>query len=132
MNEHCKERSVLTLKDLLKEEVSVRVEAVEMAHGIESEDHERSSRKPYFTKVGGKNKPISYFMGSVNRRNSAFNEEGNQKVKPPCVFCSGSHRGIWSCRQFVQKSVEDRWNFAKEKQLCFHCLSKDHRGKDCQ
>ena len=132
MNEHGKERSVLTLKDWLKEEVSVRVEAVEMAHGVDSEDHERNSRKPYFAKGGGKNKSSSYFMGSVNRRNFALNEERNPKVKPPCVFCCGTHHGIWSCRQFEQKSVEDRWNFAKEKQLCFRCLSKDHRGKDCQ
>jgi hypothetical protein len=36
-----------------------------------------------------------------------------------------------ACRQFEQRSVEQRWNFANEKQLCFRCLSKDHRCKDC-
>ncbi|CAB3985824.1 Hypothetical predicted protein [Paramuricea clavata] len=36
MNEHSKDRSVLSLRDWLKEEVSIRVEAIEMAHGIES------------------------------------------------------------------------------------------------
>ena len=40
MNEHSKERSVLSLRDWLKEEVSIRIEAIEMAHGIESEESE--------------------------------------------------------------------------------------------
>ena len=71
-------------------------------------------------------------MGSVNRRNSAFNEERNHKIKLPCVLCSGPRHGIWSFRLFEQKSVEDQWKFAKEKQLCFRCLSKDYREKDCQ
>ena len=39
---------------------------------------------------------------------------------------------VWSGRLFEQKPVETQWNFAKEKHLCFHCLSKDHRGKDCR
>ena len=37
LREHKKDKSVLTLRDWLKEEVRVRVEAVEMAHGIEAE-----------------------------------------------------------------------------------------------
>ena len=53
MNEHSKERSVLSLRDWLKEEVSIRIEAIEMAHGIESEP-ERTSRKQYPTKGGGR------------------------------------------------------------------------------
>ena len=45
MNEHNKERSVLSLRDWLKEEVSIRIEAIKMAHGMESEESERTSRK---------------------------------------------------------------------------------------
>ena len=130
MNEHSKDRSVLSLRDWLKEEVSIRVEAIEVAHGIDSEESERYNRKQYLTK-GGRSNPSSFFMASSNQRNSAFNEDNSPK-KPPCTFCSGPYHGIWACRQFEQRSVEQRWNFAKEKQLCFRCLSKDHRGKDCR
>ena len=137
MNEHSKERSVLSLRDWLKEEVSVRVEAIEMAHGIDPEERERNNRKPWIVKGGGRNKQSSYFMASGNGGNLVANEHQPPKVqppkvKPPCAFCNGPHHGIWSCRQFEQKSVEERWNVAKEKHLCFRCLSKDHRGKDCQ
>ncbi|CAB3993704.1 Hypothetical predicted protein [Paramuricea clavata] len=122
MNEHSKDRSVLSLRDWLKEEVSIRVEAIEMAHGIESEDSARYNRKQYPTK-GGRSNPSSFFMASNNQRNSAFNKDKSPKQKPPCAFCNGPYHGIWACRQFEQRSVEQRWNFAKEKQLCFRCLS---------
>ena len=47
LREHKKERSVLNLRDWLKEEVRIRVEAVEMAHGIGAEpvDVARASGK---------------------------------------------------------------------------------------
>ena len=28
--------------------------------------------------------------------------------------------------------MNERWKTAKEKALCFRCLSKDHHGKDCR
>ena len=30
------------------------------------------------------------------------------------------------------RNGDQRWKTAKEKALCFRCLSKDHRGKDCR
>ena len=71
-------------------------------------------------------------MASGNQRDSAFDRDNGPKQKPPCSFCNGLHHGIWACRQFEQRSVEERWNFAREKHLCFRCLSKDHRGKECR
>ncbi|CAB3993324.1 Hypothetical predicted protein, partial [Paramuricea clavata] len=57
-------------------------------------------------------------MALGNQQNSAFNEGKSPKQKPPCAFCSKPHHGIWAYRQFEHRLVE-RWNFAKEKQLCF-------------
>jgi hypothetical protein len=74
MNEYSKDRSVLSLRDWLKEDVSIRVEAIEMAHGIDSEESERYNRKQYPTK-GGRSNPSSFFMAWSNQRNSAFNED---------------------------------------------------------
>ena len=51
--------------------------------------------------------------------------------KPPCVFCGQENHGIWNCQKFKQINVGDRWKIAKETCLCFHCLSVEHRGKDC-
>ena len=30
-----------------------------------------------------------------------------------------------------QRGVDDHWQGAKERKLCFRCLAADHRGKDC-
>ena len=68
MNEHSKERSVLSLRDWLKEEVSIRIEAIEMAHGIESEESERTSRKQYPTKGGGRSNPSSFYGFGQSKR----------------------------------------------------------------
>jgi hypothetical protein len=132
MKEHRTERSVLSLRDWLKEEVSIRVEAIEMAHGLEREEAEKNGRKPYPSRFGGKKTANSFFTDSGNEGNSETFGDRRPTPKPPCAFCKGPHHGIWGCRQFQQKTVEERWTFAKENQLCFRCLSKDHRGKDCQ
>lgn len=130
MTEHDKERSVISLRDWLKEEVLIRVEAVEMAHGVEADGEEKHSQRT--TKPYGKEKPRSFFSQSGNQRRSKQEVENEAKRKPPCNFCGGLFHGIWKCRRFEQETVEVRWNYAKENQLCFRCLSKDHRGKDCR
>ena len=59
-------------------------------------------------------------------------EKREERTKPPCVFCGQGNHGIWNCNQFKQKTVRERWKVAKEKYLCFRCLSNEHRGKDCR
>ena len=51
--------------------------------------------------------------------------------KPPCACCSSPYRGVWSCRDFKQKSWDNRWQLVKNKRLCFRCLAGDHQGKMC-
>ena len=43
---------------------------------------------------------------------------------------AGHHR-VWFCDIFKGSTVRQRWALAKEKQLCFRCLSERHLGKDC-
>ena len=38
---------------------------------------------------------------------------------------------MWSCRRFHNIGVNECWNVAREKQLCFHCLASDHEGRAC-
>ena len=113
------ERSALNLRDWLKEEVRIRVEAAEMVHGIVDRDDGKvdGSKGRFGSKFNGR----AYFGGSGGR-------SGNDK--PPCSFCAGNH-GVWACRKFQGLAIEARWNVAKEKHLCFRCLGSDHQGKLC-
>ena len=57
---------------------------------------------------------------------------GTRNIRPPCSLCQSPDHGVWFCKQFYDKGVDDRWQFAKERKLCFRCLATDHRGKDCR
>ena len=49
----------------------------------------------------------------------------------PCQVCDKQHN-IWSCNDFIQKSVPERWNIARVFQLCYRCLGATHYGKTCK
>ena len=90
LREHKKDKSVLTLRDWLKEEVRVRVEAVEMAHGIEAEPVGGAAG-------GGKHGDRGHGSRSFFGENSNFGKETPfLRSKPPCAYCKGNH-GVWSC-----------------------------------
>ena len=37
---------------------------------------------------------------------------------------------MWICDQFLALNVKVRWRIAREKGLCYRCLSSDHIGVD--
>ena len=124
LREHKKDRSVLSLRDWLKEEVRIRVEAVEMAHAIEAET------------VGvamdsGKQVDKGVRIKNLSSEGKNFGKEPVVPTsKPPCVFCGGN-QGVWSCRRFQIVGVKERWNVTKDKRLCFRCLASDREGRAC-
>ena len=52
-----------------------------------------------------------------------------QRVRK-CKVCKGPH-SLWNCEGFKRLAVSNRWNIAKERKLCFRCLSDGHRGDTC-
>ena len=56
-----------------------------------------------------------------------------RKTRPPCCLCSSFDHGVWVWEQFYDKGVDNRWQIAKERRLCFRypASDHDHRGKDC-
>ncbi len=49
----------------------------------------------------------------------------------PCSCCQRDHQ-IDSCPSFLAKPLSDRKLLAKEKGLCYGCLTPGHRTKDCK
>jgi hypothetical protein len=117
LNVHNKTPSVTNLCEWLKKEVAIKMEAVEMAHGLE----QKPLSDPSFKRGNGL-RPRT-FLTEVDKY-------GQQR--PPCQFCGQSNHPIWYCKKYAALVVEERWKTAKEKKLCFRCLSKDHHGKDCR
>ena len=124
LNERAREKSVITFRDWLKDEVRFRVEAAEMANGIESKtfEHVRPPRAPKYPD-----------LGKMRNFHRAVIGNGRRNVRSPCSLCQSLlDHGVWFCKQFLDKRVNDRWHFAKERKLCFRCLATDHSRKDCR
>lgn len=48
-----------------------------------------------------------------------------------CYLCQGQHL-IYSCKQFLRLSPEDRMREVKQLKLCINCLKNDHFVKNCR
>ena len=114
LREHKQESSVLSLRYWLKEEVRIRVEAVEMAHGIAAEPVEVARASGKRVERGGGSRTL-FSTDNEQRR-----ETLGPTPKPPCVYCGGNH-GVWSCRRFQSLGVDKPWEVTKDKRLCFRC-----------
>ena len=112
LNERARETSVVAFRDWLKDEVRFRVEAAEMANGIESKPVEYV-RPPRALKYQQQSRTRNFH--AVETRNEPRN------MKPPCSLCHGFDHGVWFYKQFYEKGVDDRWQIAKERKLCFRC-----------
>ena len=93
-----------------------------MANGIEPKpvEHVRPPRVPSYQEQSRMR----------NFHAAAIGKEPNS-MKPPCSLYQSFDHGVWFCKEFYDRGMDDCWKIAKEKKLCFHCLASDHRGKDC-
>lgn len=48
-----------------------------------------------------------------------------------CQLCDEKHR-LYKCAQFIAKPVEDRREIMRNSQLCFNCMSPQHRSSFCR
>ena len=115
--ENCKEESVLTLRTWVIQEAEFQTIASETVHGLAGRVAAET-----VAPTGARSRHQRTFFG---------NTKGNADVKKLiCKICGGSH-GAWNCTEFVHLSLPDRWNTAKELQLCFRCLGENHIGRSC-
>ena len=61
----------------------------------------------------------------------------SKSARPPtvqttnmCEQCSGSHT-VMKCPQFVTNSIDERSELVRDKGLCWACLQRGHRVRDC-
>ena len=55
----------------------------------------------------------------------------NQKVLVDVFSACDCDHVLWKCRRFLDKSIQERWNFVRGKRLCFNCLGVDHLSRNC-
>ena len=109
--------SVLTLRTWIIQESEFQTIASETVRGFAGDDRNNQSNRPEF---------------KYRNQRTLFGDTGtyHSRTTSTCQVCDKPHR-IWSCNDFIQKSVPERWNIAKLFQLCYRCLGDSHYGKLC-
>ncbi|XP_028407849.1 uncharacterized protein LOC114530429 [Dendronephthya gigantea] len=107
LSEKVKEETLESLSDWLVEETEFLIHAMETKEGMSVKKTSRDKRP---------------------HRNFATVTDGRQRN---CACCNKIGHGVWSCAKFKDGSVAQRWALAKEKQLCYRCLSDHHLGRNC-
>ncbi|XP_062600914.1 uncharacterized protein LOC134262527 [Saccostrea cucullata] len=49
-----------------------------------------------------------------------------------CDYCEKEGHPLFKCEKFINLSIEDKRVVVRKKNLCFGCLRKGHRNKDCK
>ena len=93
-----------------------------MANGIEPKpvEHVRPPRVPSYQEQSRMR----------NFQTAAIGKEPNS-TKLPCSLCQSFDHGVWFCKEFYDRGVDEFWKIAKERKLCSRCLASDHKRKDC-
>ncbi|XP_069134375.1 uncharacterized protein [Argopecten irradians] len=68
-------------------------------------------------------------LASTASSKSQTDKDKNSKV---CVYFEKDGHYVVRCDKFLALSLKDKRSFIREKNLCFGCLRRGHRNKDCQ
>ncbi|XP_058816629.1 uncharacterized protein LOC131679895 [Topomyia yanbarensis] len=75
------------------------------------------------------NQPAKKSVKSTGQHSLVTTSASESKFK--CEFCGDSQHKGFRCPQFLAMSVPQRLAKVRERNVCFNCLRKGHRGLDC-
>ena len=110
--------SVITLKTRVVQESEFQTIANETIHGFTCPSADIQTKR---------------YISNYDESRTFFGETGaiwSLQKQILCRLC-GANYCIWQCQKYLQKSVPERWNFAKQFRLCYRCLMEGHLGKLC-
>ena len=106
--------SVIALKTWINQESEFQTIANETIHGFICTSAD--------THISENEEPRTFCGETLNIR--------SVQEKILCSLCGANHC-IWKCQKYLQKSVPERWKFAKLLRLCYRCLAEGHLGNIC-
>ena len=77
------------------------------------------------------NQPVQKYTYRGHRTffGNQIDSSGSEQIQ--CKVCGAQH-DVCNCEEILQMSVKERWNIAKQFQLCFRCLEEGHSRKAFQ
>ena len=101
----------------------------------ESQTHERllSSGPTIFkldTASSKSGKRFDFKKNPNSEKSGMSSNTDKDRINSKYPLCNADHRN-WNCEKFKKMKKKDRYDVAKEKSLCFACLSNNHAAKEC-
>jgi len=62
---------------------------------------------------------------------TVLNTHTGETPRLSCTFCKKQYHSLSDCRDFMKKEMTERKDYIKKEGLCFGCLKKGHRSKQC-
>jgi hypothetical protein len=110
---------------LLREKIG-RINAEHSAHAAK-DDRAKNNRSPKRPERS-QNKPKT--ENHISSALPVIEKKKPEAKKYGCYFCGKNGHAYFRCTEY--SNVNDRWNRAKEMNLCFKCLHSDHRTQECK
>ncbi|KAE9521350.1 hypothetical protein AGLY_018254 [Aphis glycines] len=76
----------------------------------------------------GKTKPVRF--DNKKSKVALLSSQTPVASTSKCLFCSGDHATV-KCKTFTDLSLDDRYQAAKDRRICFRCLSSTHWSNRC-
>ena len=131
IQEQTRERSVQSLKEWLKEEVLIRVEAMEMTHGLVVGGSAGGGSQPTRIKHDTKDLEISTLVQTFQPKpRDQLGGKTIRAVNHP-VLAATPHTMGCGLAEIFNRRAGMIGQLAKDKRLCFRCLAGDHQGRMC-
>ena len=73
----------------------------------------------------------STFKVAANEESGPQRSEKSDMKKIACYLCGGSHV-LKNCKEFLEKTVQERVAFCKQNRICFVCLVRGHMSRQCK
>ena len=110
--------SVITLKTWVVQESEFQTIANETIHGFICPSADIQTKR---------------YISNYDESRTYIGETGAIRSLQKQILCRlcGANHCIWQCQKYLQKSVPERWNFAKQFRLCYRCLVGGHLGRLC-
>lgn len=78
-----------------------------------------------------KSASTSFRYGDKKPKVALLASKSNTSTSNDCLFCSGEHLST-NCNRFLKLSMDDRYATARDKKVCFRCLSSTHWSNRCK
>ncbi|XP_053381690.1 uncharacterized protein LOC123559085 [Mercenaria mercenaria] len=124
-----------SFESFISKEAKIACNPVTSVQSIKGDMGNHGSEVPE-KRIRAEQKPLlkgrSFLTGIDEGKNPSKGHPRRNFSDFQCFFCERPGHELDLCRKYLAKTLEERKSFARDKNLCFGCLSPGHLSKGCK